>query len=381
MSNVVAFRERSSPWPGRKEPSPSGKKSSTVFRKHRLVDHVLPVNRYFPPESFYEDLSANLRELLSHRQPPSQAQLAEAVGRLIGHEKDWLVVANGVAELMSILLGRLGLRVTLPAPSLAACERTGVASQLTCFDLPAPGFELDIDALVRKVLESASDAAAVVSPSSLTSRAVSHVDLVTLAERLADHDRLLIVDETFIEFILGGTTSSLEPVTQRLENLVVVKSLGEIHGVCGLRIGYMLSSNRRLLNLVRRHLPTPEGNTLGEYFLSRMLELADLAAQSWTLVRRDRDHLFQRLDTIPGMLALPPDANFVFCRLPPQWPDGPTLVDRLLEDYGILICHGSKSLRDGSRYLRLAARSIAENERLVGRLEAAAEAGRLKSAG
>ena len=121
-------------------------------------------------------------------------------------------------------------------------------------------------------------------------------------------------------------------------------------------------------------MPAWNANTLAEYFLSRIQGLADTAEKSWALVRQDCDQLYQLLSAIPEMVVLPPHANFVFCRLPSNWPDGPELVDRLLKRHSILIRHnGGKTIREGIRYLRIAARSMAENERLVNCLQEIAE--------
>ena len=213
-----------------------------------------------------------------------------------------------------------------------------------------------------------------ISPNNPTSRAVPRADLLKLAERLADHDRLLVIDESFVEFMPEGRAASLETDIGRLKNVIVFKSLGKIYGVCGLRLGYMLSSDHELVSRVRDRLPAWNANTLAEYFLSRIQGLADTAEKSWALVRQDCDQLYQLLSAIPEMVVLPPHANFVFCRLPSNWPDGPELVDRLLKRHSILIRHnGGKTIREGIRYLRIAARSMAENERLVNCLQEIAE--------
>jgi len=83
-------------------------------------------------------------------------------------------------------------------------------------------------------------------------------------------------------------------------------------------------------------------------------------------VRADSENLYDGLRTIPGMIAYKPDANFVFCRLPDHAMDGPEVTRSLFMEHNIYIkdCAG-KSLEQGNRYLRIAARTSAENNALV----------------
>ena len=80
----------------------------------------------------------------------------------------------------------------------------------------------------------------------------------------------------------------------------------------------------------------------------------------------DRDDLYQRLNSIEGMTAYRPDANFVFCRLPDGVPSGPEVTRALFVKHNILIKHcAGKTMPDSDRYLRIASRTGAENSKLA----------------
>lgn len=344
------------------------------YWKHELVDHVLLVNVYFPPPDFYVDLARRLPELV-RCYPSPHWQLAEWVGEVIGQDAERIIVGNGIAEMITALIGGLDLSVAVPTPSFNPYEQVVRTDRLSRFALHAPDFELDVDAFAEHVVGGSAEAAVVISPNNPTSRAVRRASLVRLAERLAEHGKRLIIDESFVEFLPDGPSQSLENEVGRLPNLVIFKSLGKIYGVCGLRLGYMLTSDHELIRDVRRCLPIWNVNTLGEYFITRLMGLQIEAERSWRKIRRDRDQLFELLSTISGMTVLRPHANFVFCRLPPDWPDGPILAERVLADHSILVRHnGGKTMHDGIRYLRVAARSPPENERLVACIQEAADA-------
>jgi histidinol-phosphate/aromatic aminotransferase/cobyric acid decarboxylase-like protein len=74
------------------------------------------------------------------------------------------------------------------------------------------------------------------------------------------------------------------------------------------------------------------------------------------------------LDEIPGLHAHGPDANFVLVQLP-HGRTSAEVVRALLRDHQLFVkdCAG-KSMRDGTRYLRIASRTSAENARVANAL-------------
>ncbi|QPB24487.1 aminotransferase class I/II-fold pyridoxal phosphate-dependent enzyme [Rhizobium sp. 007] len=348
------------------------------YWQHDLADHVLLVNNYFPPSTLLEELRVALPKLLGSYPSPHQ-QIAKQIGELIEQDPNRLVVCNGVAEIIPVLLRGLGLRIAVPTPSFNPYEYTALPGRLVRFPLSAPSFDLDVDEFASFVEKTDVDAAIVISPNNPTSRVVGKEKLVKLATRLGERGKMLLLDESFVEFADLGHHESLESDLDALSNVVVLKSLGKIYGSCGLRVGYVLSSNTAFAERLREFLPIWNVNSLAEFFLSRIGSLRSEAEASWKQVRADRDNLFGLLSSIPGMIVIPPHANFALCRTPDEWPDGPALADALLERHRILVRHNSgKTMGEGGRYLRIAARRAADNQRLVDGLveTAAAIAGR-----
>ncbi|GLS36565.1 hypothetical protein GCM10010869_21540 [Mesorhizobium tianshanense] len=344
------------------------------YWQHDLVDHVLLVNNYFPPNTLLEALRTALPKLLACYPSPHQ-QIAKKIGELLGQDPNRLVVCNGVAEIIPVLLRGLGLRIAVPTPSFNPYEYTALPGHLVRFPLSAPSFDLDVDEFASFVEKTEVDAAIVISPNNPTSRAVGKEKLVKLATRLGECGKMLLLDESFVEFTDMSHHDSLESDLDTLRNVTILKSLGKIYGSCGLRVGYLISSNTAFTERLREFLPIWNVNSLAEFFLSRIGSLRSEAEASWTQVRADRDNLFGLLSSIPGMIVIPPHANFAFCRTPDEWPDGPVLADVLLKRHRILVRHnGGKTMGEGGRYLRIAARCTADNQRLVDSLlETAAE--------
>src|SRR5680860_611340 len=93
--------------------------------------------------------------------------------------------------------------------------------------------------------------AVVVTPNNPTSMLVPKADLIRLAEKLIKHNCLLIIDESFLDFAENKKQISLEQDIAKYPNMAILKSMSKAYGICGLRIGYMLTANADFAKAVR----------------------------------------------------------------------------------------------------------------------------------
>jgi histidinol-phosphate/aromatic aminotransferase/cobyric acid decarboxylase-like protein len=208
--------------------------------------------------------------------------------------------------------------------------------------------------------------AVLVTPNNPTALSVDRQAVLELARRLAEHRCRLIVDESFIEFSRSGRMASVEGDVDDHPNLVIIKSMSKVFGIAGLRIGYLLTADRRFAAAVRAHLPIWNLNGIAESFLRRVGRYRSEFAASCAVVRDTSQELYRALRELPGLAPFRPDANFVFCKITAPGLTGPALARRLYVEHGILIkdC-ASKTMPEADRYLRIASRTAAENRRLV----------------
>ena len=294
--------------------------------------------------------------------------MASLVGHIITQPAAQIVVGNGASELIKIISGHLAKRLIIPEPSFN--EYADAAGKVTGFALKPPSFQLDVDGFAAEALRRQADVAVVVSPNNPTSLLVPKADLLHLAEKLAGQDCLLIVDESFIDFVDDPEQSTLAHELTEHENLVILKSMSKVYGICGLRLGYLLTANQEFATAVRNEVPIWNINGFAEACLRLLPRYRLEFIESCQMVRCDRDDLYLSLTSIPGMTAYKPDANFVFCRLPDDAMSGPEVTRRLFIEHNIYIKHcAGKPLPEADRYLRIASRTMPENHQLVEALQ------------
>lgn len=331
------------------------------YWRYDFVDHAYLYNLYFPPQRFFDLLKSNIHDLVQNY-PVAQGVLANWVGTLIDQPPERIVVGNGAAELIKIVSGHIANKLIVPVPSFNEYANAAPEGSVVEFALDYPSFELDIDKFADEALRCKADVAVVVSPNNPTSMLVPKADLIRLVTKLAEHGCMLIVDESFIDFATNRDQQTLERDLALYPNLTIFKSMSKAYGICGLRIGYMLTANIDFAEKVRAGIHIWNLNGFAETFLEMAPDYLEEFELSCAQVREDRDKFYQDLCLIQGMVVYKPDANYIFCRLPDLAVSGPQLARKLFIEHNIYIKHcEGKSMPESDRYVRIASRTPVEN--------------------
>jgi histidinol-phosphate/aromatic aminotransferase/cobyric acid decarboxylase-like protein/choline kinase len=333
--------------------------------RYGVVDHSYLYNLHFPPPAMLNDLRDDLPDIVTNY-PVGQVEIDSLVAQWTATHPASIVVGNGAAELIKVLGQHFVEKMTIPVPSFNEYENVLRPEQLDRVALDPVTFELDVDAFAESARRAGSNVAVLVTPNNPTALSVDRQAVLELARRLAEHRCRLIVDESFIEFSRAGRTASVEGDVDNHPNLVIIKSMSKVFGIAGLRIGYLLTADRRFAAAVRTHLPIWNLNGIAESFLRRVGRYRSEFAASCEVVRDTSQELYRALRELPGLAPFRPDANFVFCKITAPGLTGPALARRLYVEHRILIkdC-SSKTMPEADRYLRIASRTAAENRRLV----------------
>jgi len=183
-------------------------------------------------------------------------------------------------------------------------------------------------------------------------------------------DKMIIVDESFIEF--ADTPSILSLLeTRALDNVIVMKSLSKSLGIPGIRLGYVYSSNESFNHFIKERIPVWNLNSLAENFLEIALKHRVSLKQSITLTIKDREDFKKALMALDFVRCVyPSGANFLLVSLFKELQGVNGLVRALLDNHSIYVKDVSEKFNDGNYYLRLAVRLPQENVFLVDSLKA-----------
>jgi histidinol-phosphate/aromatic aminotransferase/cobyric acid decarboxylase-like protein/adenosyl cobinamide kinase/adenosyl cobinamide phosphate guanylyltransferase len=313
------------------------------------ADHAVNVLAGGPPPWLSDALAAALAGAAERY--PDESEATSALAALHGRDPAEIVPTNGAAEALWLLGPAL-------RPRLAACVHPGFTEAEAALHAhgidvtrvqrdPASGFALDPAAV-----PSDADLVIVGNPASPSGT----LDPATALLALRAPGRVLAVDEAFMT-MLPGEPGSL--AGERLDDVIVVRSLTKLLAIPGLRAGYAIAP-RALADRLRAVRPPWSANTLALAALQAaaahpeaLVALAERAAAE----RVDLEH---RLRAIDGVRSWPSATNFCLVEVD----DGPGVV-AALRAQRIAVRPAGSFPGLGPGHLRITARDPARNERIA----------------
>lgn len=178
---------------------------------------------------------------------------------------------------------------------------------------------------------------------------------------LIEHlETVLVVDEAYGDFI-PEFRSAIE-LTEKFENLIVVRSLTKCCAIPGLRLGYVVAS-AKLAEQLRNYQQPWSVNALaqlaGKFLLkNRIPDLIDP-----TIIGQLSKHLQESIARIDGFQVTASKAPFFLVEM--QTGTAAELKDFLIHERGILIRNASNFRGLNERFFRICTRSEADNVLLL----------------
>jgi len=221
------------------------------------------------------------------------------------------------------------------------------------------GFVPDPDRLAA-ALASAPDLAVIVNPNSPTGRHVPRSDLEAVLARAPGRTRIWL-DETYVEH--AGPEESLERFAARSEGVLVCKSMSKIYALSGARVAY-LCGGRHQVEAIRALTPPWAMGLPSQVAGVKALEDPGYYAGRIRETRVLRCRLAEGLHAL-GWRPVPGVANFLLCRIPDGGPGAASWVQACARRDLFLRDAGAMGTSLGDRFVRVAVKDAATQERLL----------------
>ena len=313
---------------------------------------------------------------VQHYPDPQGLALVQAIAERHGVSPENVVLGNGTVELIYALPAAFNIRHGLiVGPVFSEYERVLTLANARVTHVLARSKD-DYRQPVREVLEKVErpssgwskrrlpiEAVFLCNPNSPTGRSVSRNGVYRLLEAVKRRNGYLIVDETFVEFC------EEKSVIRRAacdDSLLVLRSFTKFYGIPGLRIGYIVGTEKSLWRL-RNRLPPWSVNTLAQE--AALAGLRDYRYKERTLlfIQKERPVFRRALEGIPGVRVYPSSANFFLVELPEPLTSHQVQIVLMKRGYLVRDCSNYPGLHE--RMLRFAVRTSRENARLVKQLQ------------
>jgi histidinol-phosphate aminotransferase len=174
-------------------------------------------------------------EMLRRYPDPTAKQFRLAASQVLGVPDDWIVVGNGSDDLLNLIVravGETGKQVVCPSPTYVLYRTLAEIQDAEFVEVPYPDdYQLPVDLLIA----TQGAVTFVASPNSPSGTAISVADLERLAKGLSG---ILVIDEAYVDF---AENNALE-LTQKYENIIVLRTLSKGYSLAGLRLGFGIAN-------------------------------------------------------------------------------------------------------------------------------------------
>ena len=291
------------------------------------------------------------RALAGSDRYPDESEARNAIAGRHGRSADEVLLTNGACEAFWLLAHAF-------RPKLAVCIHPGFTEPEAA--LRAAGSE--VAHVLRdperwrfdpQNVPEEADCVVLDNPNNPTGTLDSPETITTLARRW----RLLVIDESFIDFVASESASLADE--RDVPGLIVVRSLTKLWSLAGIRAGYLLAPAEIVEQLAAHRQPWSV-NTLACAALTTCATDRDTPKRVTAEVAFAREELAQALQLLPGVRVWPSQANFLLLRVP----DGAGLVEALRERR-IAVRPAASFPGLDERYIRVAVRTPDDNALLV----------------
>ena len=294
---------------------------------YEVVDFSANINPLGPSQRGLDALNAQLR-YISHYPDATNDDVLNAIADTYEMDKHQIIVGNGAAELLYAICRLPGYTgAFVPAPGFSEYKEALEASKIPVRDIfyrpweddnGKPYFEVPYLALETFAAElKGQDGRIIVflgNPNNPDGTLLDKDHIRTVASMLKDANSLLVIDESFIDFVgndpLQDNEHSMRSLVNEFDNIIVVHSFTKFYAVPGLRIGAAFA-NETLITQLQQYIPSWSVNTLAQAYTKAALNDVDYIKRTKQELNEERAFMYNALDDIEGITVYPPSANFI----------------------------------------------------------------------
>ena len=332
-----------------------------------------------PPETVMRALQEMMstapgRQFLSQYPDPQCRELREALAQNRGIPKEWILCGNGASELLMAAVQALRPeRAMIPVPTYQGYERAlmAVGTEIVRHRLNREdGYALtdrmiaDLKKPADQISRTGPSILFLCNPNNPVGNCIEPVLLQQIAEHCRESGIILIVDECYLDLLPDGRSRSMVRELAGNPDLVIINAFTKTYAMPGIRLGYLMTSNGRLMEKIRLQLPEWSVSMIAQRAGIAALGDREYPAGAAEAVRREREYVCRRLRAL-GAEVFGGEAPFILFNTAEE-------LYEPLKAQGILIrkCNGMPGFEESEgNFYRVGIRTRVENEHLLARIE------------
>lgn len=246
----------------------------------------------------------------------------ELIINLANFEKvpgQWLLCGNGAADIIyRLVYAKKPKNAMVLAPTFAEYEEAlnAISCQISHFELKAENeFRIDERLLDALQPENNLDMLFICNPNNPTGQLIPKEMIFQIIQRCKELDIICVIDECFNDFLEEPGRYSAKEYLAKYDNLLILKAFTKIYALAGIRLGYCMSSNAKLLKDINEAGQPWSVSIVAQIAGIQAMQEQEYIIKTKELIREERAYLISSLESL-GVDVIASAANYIFIRWP-----------------------------------------------------------------
>ncbi len=242
----------------------------------------------------------------------SSIKMVEMLAEKEAVKSDQILLAAGSTDILektAFALCMKGGNVISADPSYLSLVKTAQAIGAKWQNIPLrPDYSHDLDAM-HKAIDSDTKLIYICNPNNPTGTLTSINDIKKFAKKVNSKVPIFI-DEAYLELLDNPESQTAVSLIQEGYDVIICRTFSKIHGMAGLRIGYMIAKPERvkmIQALVRTEMGISVTSLEGAIASLKDIDFQNFSRQS---IKEGREYTFDQLTNL-GLKPIPSVTNFI----------------------------------------------------------------------
>jgi threonine-phosphate decarboxylase len=326
------------------------------------IDFSSSINPLGISRKVLKEITKNIKQI-SPVYPDSDCNLLKkSIAEYVEHgiDKEWISVGNGATEIIHNFVRAVSLTnsIILP-PTFCEYELASKRCTMKIDYVPlSKKLQIQTDRVIEKANKNSNSLIFICNPNNPTGL-VNTQQIEKILSSIDYSKTILLIDESFIEFLNGIEKKSLVSKIKEYDNLAILRSMTKSYGLAGLRLGYLIANP----HLIRKLKPLQIAwsvNGIAQVAGITALNDQDHVSRAKKIIQRERNFMYKKINNIGNHLkALRSDVNFFLIKL--NNINSITYQKTLLNFHGIFVRDCSTFRGMSTNFIRVAVRTHKDN--------------------
>ena len=337
--------------------------SEGLFKGRDLIDFSSNINPLGVPKSFINNYGEAI-DAAARYPDIKYRELIKSLEKYLGDNRsikfDNFVLGNGASEIIDLVISTVR-RLLIIVPSFGEYETNAKKwGCLVTYSYLKDDMSYDYEDIYSKL--KVTDGLIIGNPNNPSGNIINKVKFNALLEYCEKNNKIVIIDEAFIEFTSSADKSFIEKIKD-FNCLFIIRALTKFFGMPGVRFGYGVSKNLGLITKIKEKQNPWNINCFAEIACKYVLQDKTYIENSRKWIYEENKFLPNKLDKINFIEKIfPTECNFVLCKL--KNINGDWLYKKCIQQ-GIVIRRASNFKGLDNSYVRFAIKNRESNVKLI----------------